>query len=420
MRNNNSKNMSSFSNNDEKTVEGGHASKFLAFIIYVIFLFGPLTGNIINVLFNVLSVEFKVLPSVLLIAIPAFMFPFAITQLFSGAISDLKGRFPVLITGLVIFGIAILLAALSISLEMYVIANILMGIGFGLINPVLIALITDISTPANIPNKMGYLGASANLGIGLGPLIASQMILIGWRSIYILFIGITIFGLIYFIFAKRPHQKLPEDSGIRLLLSHFSVELRRSVVVLMLISAILISHTYIAINIWTSILLAGNESMVGFILGFAGVGAAITGMLTGSAIKKKGVGIPLIIGAILLFIALIILLSLGNITQAEKFVFLAIGWIITGLAGGILFPTLAYYSQVLSPKRRGALAGLLTAVYFIGIALVPTTLAPILELYGITGTYLSILGISVFFVISLFFLYKVAKHRVLNQEKDLH
>ena len=409
--------MSSFSNNMEIPAEDGSSSKYLDFIIYIIFLFGPLTGNIIMVLFHVLSVEFNVSPNAILIAIPAFMFPFAITQLFSGAISDLKGRFPVLITGLIIFGVAMFLAALSISLEMYAVANILGGIGFGLINPVLIALITDITDPPNIPKKMGYLGASANLGVGLGPLIASQMILIGWRSIYILFIGISIFGLIYLILSKRPHQKIPEDSGISVLLSQLSTELRRSVVVLMLFSAFLISHTYLAINIWTSRTLSGvlDESLVGLILGIAGVGAAISGVLTGSTIKKKGAGIPLIIGSILLFTALIILLLIGDITQSEKLGFLATGWIISGLAGGILFPAITYYSQVLSPKRRGALAGLLTAGYFIGIALVPTTLAPISDLYGITGIYISILIISVIFVISIFLLYKSAKRKVLKE-----
>ncbi|MFW9901562.1 MAG: hypothetical protein ACFFDY_09750, partial [Candidatus Thorarchaeota archaeon] len=71
-------------------------SKSIEFVIFLLFLLGPLTGNIINVLFGVLSADFNVTPDHILIAIPAFMFPFAITQLFSGAISDIKGRIPVL------------------------------------------------------------------------------------------------------------------------------------------------------------------------------------------------------------------------------------------------------------------------------------------------------------------------------------
>ena len=408
----------SSSNIEESTLGRSESHKFLHLVIYLLFFFGPLTGNVILVLFHTLSEEFSVSISAIQVAIPAFMFPFAITQLFSGAISDIKGRFPVLFIGLILFGIAMLIATLSISLELYIIANVLGGIGFGFINPVLISLMTDITNPPDIPKKMGYLGASANLGVGIGPLIASQMINIGWRSIYILFILITIFGFIYIISAKRPPQKVPKESGIQLLFSQLSVEIRRVVVVMMVFSAFLLSHTYLAINIWTSKILSGlspiiDESVVGLILGLAGIGAAITGFLTGITIKKKGILIPIIIGSILLFISLTIILTIGDITQEDVFVFLAIGWIFAGLAGGILFPALTYYSQILSPERRGALAGLLTAGYFIGIALVPYTLAPMSDLFGITGIYFSILLISLLFVFILALLYVFAK-RVKN------
>jgi len=406
--------MSSFSDNENTRTDHQPYSKFLEFIIYMLFFFGPLTGNVIMVLFHTLSTEFSVSPGAILVTIPAFMFPFAITQLFSGVISDIKGRFPVLIIGLILFGVAMIIATLSFSLEIYAIANILGGIGFGFINPVLIALMTDISSPQNIPKKMGFLGASANLGVGLGPLIASQMILIGWRSIYILFVVISAFGLIYFILSTRPPQKVQKESGIKILLSQLSIELRRSVIILMVFSALLLSHTYLAINIWTSRILSGetDETLVGLVLGLAGIGAAITGALTGTMIKKKGIGIPLVFGTVLLFVSLTILLLVGDITQKEVFIVLAIGWIIAGLAGGTLFPAITYYSQVLSPERRGALAGLLTAAYFIGIALVPTTLAPISEMFGITGIYLSILGISLLFVFILSLLYILAKRTI--------
>lgn len=407
--------MSSISNNKEANEIQAKSSNFLEFVIYLLFFFGPLTGNVIMVLFHTLSTEFNVSPDAILVTIPAFMFPFAVTQLFSGVISDIKGRFPVLIIGLIVFGVAMLLAALSFSLEMYAIANVLGGLGFGLINPVLIALMTDITSPPDIPKKMGYLGASANLGVGLGPLIASQMILIGWQTIYILFIIITVFGLIYFNTTSSPLQEIQKESGLKVLLTQLSIELRRGVIILLVISAFLISHTYLAINIWTSRTLSGpppiiDESLVGLVLGIAGVGAAVTGVLTGTAIKKKGIKIPLLFGSIALFLSLLILLPIGNmITNTETFGILAIGWILAGLAGGALFPSITYYSQVLSHERRGALAGLFTAGYFIGIALVPTTLAPLFNSYGITGIYISILGISILFVIVLFILFILAK-----------
>ena len=145
----------SSSNIEESTIGRSESHKFLQFVIYLLFFFGPLTGNVILVLFNTLSEEFNASISAVQVAIPAFMFPFAITQLFSGAISDIKGRFPVLFIGLIMFGVAMLLAALSISLELYIIANILGGIGFGFVNPVLISLMTDITSPPDIPKKNG-------------------------------------------------------------------------------------------------------------------------------------------------------------------------------------------------------------------------------------------------------------------------
>jgi MFS family permease len=396
-------------------------SKSLEFVIFLLFLLGPLTGNIINVLFGVLSSYFQVSVDNILMAIPAFMFPFAITQLFSGAISDIKGRIPVLIIGLILFAIAMSTAGLSFNLEMYITANVIGGIGFGFINPVLIALMTDITSPPNIPKKMGYLGASANLGVGIGPLIASQMILIGWQSIYVLFTIITCFCLIYFIKTKRPPQKIPDETGIRIVLSQLSKEWRRFTVILMILSAFLIAHTYLAINIWTSKTLAKayviNETLIGIVLGLAGVGAAITGVITGNLIKRKGVRIPLFTGSLILICSLSIFLIIGDINDPEKFTFLALAWILAGFSGGILFTTLTYYSQVLSPERRGVLAGLLTAGYFTGIALVPTTLAPFSNVFGITGVYIAILIASVIFIIVMVLLYIFAKSIILERGK---
>ena len=397
-------------------------SKSIEFVIFLLFLLGPLTGNIINVLFGVLSTDFNVTPNHILTAIPAFMFPFAITQLFSGAVSDIKGRIPVLILGLILFLIAMLIAAFSFNLEMYIIANVIGGVGFGFINPVLIALMTDITPGSNLAKKMGYLSASANLGVGLGPLIASQLILIGWQSIYVLFIVITSFCLIYFFFTKKNTQFTIKEGGVHSFLSQLSKEWRRIPVILMILSAFLISHTYLAINIWTSKTLAQthtvNETLIGIVLGLAGIGAAVTGILTGNTIKKRGAFIPLVLGSIILLGSLVILLIIGEITSQEELIILSLGWILVGLSGGILFTSITYYSQVLSPERRGALAGSLTAAYFIGIALVPTTLAPFSNNYGITGIYTAILIISIIFIVITMLLYFITRNIVPYKSKN--
>ena len=165
--------------------EPERTSKLVEAIIFILYALGPLTGNVILVLFGVLSVDFSVLPNAILIAIPSFMFPFALVQLFSGAISDVKGRFPIILLGLSVFGVGMIIASFSFSLTVFIIANVLAGIGFGFVNPVLIALLTDITPGPKISKKIGLLGAVANLGVGLGPLLAGQIIEIGWRYLYL-------------------------------------------------------------------------------------------------------------------------------------------------------------------------------------------------------------------------------------------
>jgi len=118
---------------DTKRQEPVKSPLLVEFIIYLLFALGPLTGNVILVLFGVLSADFSVLPSDLLITIPSFMFPFAFVQLFSGAISDVKGRYTVILLGLSIFGMGMILASLSFSLIIFVLANVLGGIGFGFV-----------------------------------------------------------------------------------------------------------------------------------------------------------------------------------------------------------------------------------------------------------------------------------------------
>ena len=391
------------------------ASKLLKTIIFLLFGFGPVTGNVILVLFGVLSNDFNVPPNALLLSIPAFMVPFAIIQLFSGAISDVKGRFPVMIFGLILFGIGWFIAAISFSLWMFILANVLAGIGFGFVNPVLIALMTDITPPGpKIPKRMGYLGTVAAFGVGLGPLFAGQMVQIGWRYIYIIFILIIILSLIVLLTIKRPPQKIHDDLGLRILFSHLYQEIRRPIIIFMIASAFLISVTYLAIIIWTSRAFTGavSEAIAGIMLSLVGIAGAITGLVNGNIIKRMGIGFTLLIGLISLLITTALLITLGDITRSEIIVYVAICLILAGVGGGILFPSIMYYSQILSPERRGALAGLLTAGYFIGIALVPVFYEPFFNAGGINAVYQVILIITLLLVLIVGLLYTMAKRQV--------
>lgn len=386
---------------------------FLEIVIYILFGLGPLTGNVIQVLQRAISEDFNVTNDQVLFSITAFMVPFALIQLISGAISDSKGRFPVIIGGLVIFNTGMLISMLSISFEMFIISNVIAGIGFGFVNPVLIALISDISRKADIPKKMGYLGAIANLMVGIGPFIAGQMVILGWESVYILFFSIGILSLFLLFFVKRPPQE-NLGGGMRQLISDISLEIKRPSIILLISSSFLISHTFLAINIWTSRALseAFSETIIGNLLLISGLIGAIAGLSLGIIIKFKGPGLALMIGWITLFIGLILLVTVDNITINSNLIQVGLGLGFSGLSGGILLPVILFYSQILSPSRRGVLAGLVNAGNFIGIALVPLTFSPLYDpaRNEIKGIYYLIIGLSCIFVILGLLLLKSGKN----------
>ena len=395
---------------DTKRQEPVKASLLVEFIIYLLFALGPLTGNVILVLFGVLSADFTVLPSDLLITIPSFMFPFAFVQLFSGAISDVKGRYTVILLGLSIFGMGMILASLSFSLIIFVLANVLGGIGFGFVNPVLIALITDITPGPKIPKKLGLLGAIANLAVGIGPLLAGQILIVGWRYLYVIFVVITVVGFIIIFSLKRSQPKNTSEMEIREFFSHLGIEIRRPVVLLLILSAFLVSHTSIATIIWTSRSFTHiiPENISGVVLLLYGIMGFVSANIAGLTIKKRGIRLTLSLAMISLIIADFILVLFGN-NSFEALALTTIGLLFMGFAGGLLFTSLMYFSQTLSKERRGALAGLTTAGQFIGIAFVTITLEPFFNSGGISLIYIVIFGISIVLLVVLILLHKFAK-----------
>jgi DHA1 family bicyclomycin/chloramphenicol resistance-like MFS transporter len=395
---------------DTKRQEPVKSPLLVEFIIYLLFALGPLTGNVILVLFGVLSADFSVLPSDLLITIPSFMFPFAFVQLFSGAISDVKGRYTVILLGLSIFGMGMILASLSFSLIIFVLANVLGGIGFGFVNPVLISLITDITPGPKIPKKLGLLGAIANLAVGIGPLLAGQILIVGWRYLYVIFVIITVVGFIIIFSLKRSQPKNTSEMEIREFFSHLGIEIRRPVVLLLILSAFLVSHTSIATIIWTSRSFTHiiPENISGVVLLLYGIMGFVSANIAGLTIKKRGIRLTLSVAMISLIIADFILVLFGN-NSFEALALTTIGLLFMGFAGGLLFTSLMYFSQTLSKERRGALAGLTTAGQFIGIAFVTITLEPFFNSGGISLIYIVILAISIVLLVVLILLHKFAK-----------
>ncbi|MDQ0861383.1 MFS transporter [Bacillus sp. V2I10] len=105
---------------------------------------------------------------------------FALMQFFFapiwGRLSDKIGRKPLITLGLFGFALAEFIFAFATDLWMLFLSRIIAGIFGAAIMPSAMAYVSDVTTPENRGQGMGYLGAAMGLGIVVGPGIG------GWLS----------------------------------------------------------------------------------------------------------------------------------------------------------------------------------------------------------------------------------------------
>ena len=111
---------------------------------------------------------------------------FTVAQLVSapvwGRFSDRIGRRPILIIALTASGIAYLIFGFAESLLVLFISRIVQGAGGGTVG-VIQAYVADSTAPQDRARALGWLSATTNLGVALGPVLGSFAIAIGKRDL---------------------------------------------------------------------------------------------------------------------------------------------------------------------------------------------------------------------------------------------
>jgi predicted MFS family arabinose efflux permease len=253
---------------------------------------------------------------------------------------------------------------------------------------------------------MGIASGLAGLGVGLGPFVAGQMVILGWQLYYLAILSIVFIGLVAISIANRPPTIIHGETGIRVLINNLKIELRKPVVLLMVVTTFLVAMVYLGTLIWTSRGLTGavSENTTGIMLLVVGIFGATAGISLGSIIRRRGFGFSIAIAVIPLFASLSLFILIGDITILSSIPLVGLSLVLMGWAGGVLLPLMITYSQLISPERRGVLAGVVTCSSFFGAAIVPTVYEPLFYL-GMQSLYIGILGVSFLLIvfISIFF-----------------
>ncbi|HET6167858.1 MAG TPA: MFS transporter [Marmoricola sp.] len=137
-----------------------------------------------------------------------------------GRVADLRGRLPVLVGSLLVFGFGSLVTAAAYDLPSLVVGRFLQGVGGGGLVPVTLALVADLYPAERRGVPLGIVGAVQELGSVLGPLYGAVVLVVGdWRDIFWinLAVGLVLAAAIATLKPSSSRPSRPDVIGLTLL-----------------------------------------------------------------------------------------------------------------------------------------------------------------------------------------------------------
>lgn len=127
-----------------------------------------------------------------------------------GRIADIRGRLPVLVGALVVFGLGSLVTAAAYDLSSVVVGRLLQGVGAGGLLPPTLALVADLYPPHRRGMPLGVVGAVQELGNVVGPVYGAVVLAFGsWRTIFWINLAVG------FVLAAVIRQQRAVGSAVR-------------------------------------------------------------------------------------------------------------------------------------------------------------------------------------------------------------
>jgi len=167
----------------------------------------------LNVAQPQIALEFDASQNAVLWMINAYTVSLAALLLPLGAIGDRWGRKPVLLTGLVLFGVANAVAGLAGATEVMIAARLLSGVGAAMIMPVTLAVITSSFPEQERSRAIGAWTAVAGGGGILGMYLSALLVdVASWRWLFALPIALVVAAV---VIALRSVPNSHEATGHR-------------------------------------------------------------------------------------------------------------------------------------------------------------------------------------------------------------
>ncbi len=364
-------------------------------MIFCVTLMGVIGVSLISPAFPIIRDAFGLSVPEVGFLVTVFTLPGIIFSPIIGIISDRKGRKPLLIASLIIFGAAGGLIIFVNSFFSILLLRFFQGCAAAGLSTLSLALIADAYEGDRRATVMGYNGSVLSIGTASYPFIGGILAVFGWKyPFYLFFIAIPI-GLVLWRFLDAP--QVLEKRSFKLYFTDILDEAKQKRLLIALLAGVvtfvLLYGSYL--TFFTQFLsndFGADAFTIGIILSFMSISTAIFSSKAGAIIKTFGLVPPIITGFLLYGVGLTIMLFMDSIWLGLVAVF------IYGAGQGLNLPALQIYIlHYVRPEAKGAISSFYSSTLRIGQSIGPIAMG---ILYSSGGFSLVFIG-SIILAISM-------------------
>ena len=159
--------------------------------LYVGGFLGPFGAGVLSVLIPQVREAFDTGTAHVALAMPAYLIPFAVFQLFSGTVGERLGRRRAVTAGYLAYAVFSLCAALAPSIGVFLMCRAAQGIANAFITPLLLAGLADVVDMKRLGRSVGTFAAVQTAAIALAPLTGGLLGAVDWRLAFVVPAGVA-------------------------------------------------------------------------------------------------------------------------------------------------------------------------------------------------------------------------------------
>lgn len=361
-----------------------HAPRWaLAFLLAVLSMIAPFAVDTYLPAFSGIAQSLGATPVQMQQTLSAYLFGFALMNLFHGALSDSFGRKPVVLGGIALFTLASAGCALSESIGALVFFRFLQGMSTGAGVVVSRAVIRDMFEPQQAQKVMSQVTIYFGIAPAIAPIIGGWLFVnLGWHSVFWLLtvLGAALGLAVHRLLPETLHEDHRQSFAFgHLMRGYAQLALSLRFVLLALASGIPFNGMFLYVLSAPAFLgdllqLAPDQFFWFFILNIGGImaGAWVSGRQAGRWAPKRQVRH-----------GFVIMLASAVVNLAANLAFPAhVSWALLPLAAfsfgwALVVPVVTLLLLDLHPERRGMASSLQACIGAVANGIVAGVLAPL-------------------------------------------